>query len=428
MFTNEAQDTTPLSRRSLGTRMFSRLGRLGSGAHFVAMRVARRTEWFTRGLTVSKFMNMFSATAHFAARSGHTSPYPVFVIIDISPLCNLHCTVCVHAYPHGNPELEKQTFRGSHKMSVAQYRRIIDEIKGHTLGVLLYYVGDPLMHPDLEEICRLTNAAGLNAHVSTNFSFRLSDERIKKLVTCGLTHLTVCVDGLSQEKYQMTRVGGRLDWVMSNLKRACDCRRALGRRYPRIEVQYIKFQHNLSELAAAHRIFRQLGADQVHELWGWLHNYTDREPGRFDVYGPRPDDWLPACHWPHFFTLIKYNGDVIPCCAYRLGEQYVPEDHSRAVGNVFETSLREVWNSPQYRAMRRWVSRPSLIRSQPELGETFCDGCPRLFETNYEAQTCRYASEHRFEDLYALGEDGRPVRRSLSLPVLQAAPAGSAMR
>lgn len=423
MFTHGSQRTTVLGSGRLTRYSLSQLGRLGTRLEFITLRLSRWMEWLTHRMTTAKATNLLSAILHFAAHSGEAAPYPVCVIIDISPLCNLHCTVCLHAIPHGQPALEKQRFCANQMMSLEQYCRIIEEIKGHTLGVWLFYMGDPLMHPRLEEICRLTSQAGLNANVSTNFSFPLTDARIRGLITSGLTNLTVCLDGLSQQKYGMTRVGGRLPLVMANLQRACEIRRSLGKSHPRIEVQYIKFQHNLDELAEARRVLRQMGVDQIHEMWGWLHNYTERDPGRFDVFEPSPDRHLPSCHWPYLFTLVKYNGDVIPCCAYRVGLQYSPGDDPRVIGNVFKTSLRKVWRSPQYRALRQWVSCPSLIRQQPALSKTFCDGCPRLFETNYTDRTCRFADEYRFEDLYCIGPDGYPRRREESCTTARSRPA-----
>lgn len=410
MLANEDQRTVRDTRGLIRRWLWYGLARLPGRAHSLAIRINRRSDWFVHHMTVAKLANTVSALGHFALGGESSSGWPVFVVIDISPLCNLHCTVCLHAEPHGNPALEKQRFHAGQRMSIDQFRALIGEIEGHSLAVLLYYVGDPLMHPDLETLCAIAEAAGLNTHVCTNLSFVLSDERIRRLVTSGLTHLTVCVDGLSQAKYQMTRVGGRVDLVLSNLQRVCALRRALGRHYPRVEVQYVKYRHNLDELEEAYRRFRALGVDQVHELWGWLHNYTDRDPGRFTVRGPHRNRRLPQCHWPHLLTLVKYDGGVIPCCAFRLGEQYTATDNPRVVGNVFQTGLHAVWNSPAYRQLRRFVSHPQAYGSEPALAQTFCDQCPRLFDSDYQQQTCRFGDEFAFEDLYTLGADGRPVR------------------
>lgn len=389
-------------------RLLMRFGQLGLAS--VANRLRRRLSWFTRGLTARKFANIISAGCATLMKREAIPSWPVILRIDISPVCNLHCTVCVHAEPNGHPPLESQEFHTQQRMSLEQFRGIVEEVKAYTCGVSLYYLGDPLVHPDLDEMCRIAGNAGLNVHYSTNMSFALSDARIQRLVTSGVTHLTVCVDGLSQETYERTRVGGRIDLVLANLERICEYRRATKSRVPDIEVQYIKYQHNLAELEEARRRFLALGVDQVYELWGGLHNYTDRDPGGYNVIGPKQNRMLAQCHWPYFFTQIKYNGDVLPCCCHRLGQQYARDGDPRCVGNVFATSVREVWDSREYRLARRLAARPQSIETDPSLSNHFCAACPRLFDTDFDS-VCHWGQDCAFEDMYTIGENGRPVRR-----------------
>ncbi len=369
----------------------------------------RRKGWLIENLSLQKLLNMGVGVLQFAFKRERMLSWPVIVKIDISPLCNLKCTFCVHAAANGDPVLEEQRFRPSQKMTLEQYRSIIDQIAGRSTAVSLYYLGDPLVHPDLEEMCRIARKAGLNVHISTNFSFLLTDERVQQLVNSGLTHLTVCVDGLDQQKYQLTRVGGRLDWVLSNLRRVCNYRREQGRIYPKVEVQYINFQHNLKDLEEAQRLFAEIGVDQVSHFWGKLSNMTEDEPGRYAIVGSKKNQRLPQCSWPHLAMLIKYNGDVIPCCQYRQGSQYTATGDRTRLGNVFETSVWDIWNSAQYQKLRRLVSNPEVVESESEMKESFCYGCPIVFNTNLGEQTV-YANSRKFEELYGLDEKGVPVR------------------
>jgi len=377
--------------------------------HPYANVLSRRLEWLTHQLNVTRAVNVLVAVGEHVLRKKRLSSAPLAVKIDITPLCNLHCTVCVHAHPGSNPDLLKQRFHAKQKMSLQQYREIIDQIRRRTSAVSLYYLGDPLMHPDVERMCRIAADARLNTHINTNFSFRLSDERLASIVTSGLTHLTVCMDGLTQENYQRTRVGGRIHWVLSNLERTCEIRRRLRRLYPRVEVQYIKFQHNRHEVDRARRWCRQIGVDQFSSFWGDLHNYTDVDPTRYDIHGPREKNALPACHWPYFSTVIKYNGDVIPCCYYRTGMQYTTDDDARTLGNVFQNGLDEIWNSPKYQTIRRLVSNPALADSQPACKESFCYGCEKLFYTDVKRNKIS-AAEQTFESVYHVDDEGIPVR------------------
>jgi MoaA/NifB/PqqE/SkfB family radical SAM enzyme len=345
----------------------------------------RRDGWVFERPTFRKWANICLAAFEFTAKRERMWAWPIVVKIDISPLCNLRCTVCVHAKPDGVDYLEKQHFHSGQKMSVDSYRNIIDQIRGKSSAVSLYYLGDPLVHPDLDEMCRIAYDAGLNVHISTNFSFKLTDERIHNLLTNGVTHLTVCVDGLRQEKYELTRVGGHIEWVIANLKRMCALKRELKLRFPRIEVQYISFEHNLPELEDARRMFEDLNVDQFSVLEGSTDNWASRVPERYDVIGAKAKTFLPQCLWPHYFMVIKYNGEVIPCCSHRLDVQYSRTDDSHAVGDVSRTPLREIWNSPPYRQMRRLVSNPEKVATEPGSADSFCYGCGKVYHIHERA-------------------------------------------
>ncbi len=367
--------------------------------------VKRRRGWFLDGLTPPKLANMVVAGAEYAAKRTVLRGWPIALKIDISPCCNLNCPTCVHGKPSVDHRLENQEFRPDQRMSVDQFEGLVREVQSRSTIVSLYYLGDPLMHPDLCEMCSVARSGGLNVHIGTSFSFRLSDEQIRQLVTSGLTHLTVCVDGLSQETYGLTRVGGRVDRVLSNLRRACAFRQGQGRNRPRIEVQYIRFQHNVDELGRARDLFAEMGVDDVVSFWGSLHNYLDCDPGTYAVHGPRKQRLLPWCYWPYFFMVVKYDGSVIPCCNHRIGSQYSRTESPRTLGNVFETSVLDVWNSPTYQALRRLVSDSELSRSEPRLRASFCDECARVFDTARELNV-RSAEDYTLEELYEVGADG----------------------
>lgn len=405
--------TGAAARPGLGTRLnpirlLQRVAKRGAYMHQMIHGALRRSGWFVEQLTFRRLMNMATTGVQFFLKSERMHALPVIVKIDISPMCNLSCTTCVHADPHGDPQLEKQEFKPQHRMSVEQFRRIIDEIRGKASAVSLYYVGDPLVHPDLDEMCSIARDAKLNVHISTNFSFSLTDARLKRMIDSGLTHLTVCVDGLSQKKYELTRVGGRIERVLNNLERMCRFRRELGRTYPKIEVQYIKFQHNVDELEPARNLLLGWGIDQFTDFWGDLGNYVDRDPGTFRIIGPRENKRIPQCYWPHGNIVIKYNGDVIPCCTYRIGQQYTASDDARVLGNVFQSSVREVWNNEKYRQARRMVSNPQSVLHDPALKDHFCYGCPAIFETTSDTPF-KMANHLKWEEHYELGADGRPI-------------------
>jgi len=131
-----------------------------------------------------KLLNLLVASTQFVLKHEVMKAWPATVKVDISPLYNLHCTVCVHGRPTENSgiALKAQDCNGRQKMRLDQFEQIMNEVSGKTMAVSMYYLGDPLVHPDLDAMCRIAWHAGLNSHVSTNFSFALSDERIASIV------------------------------------------------------------------------------------------------------------------------------------------------------------------------------------------------------------------------------------------------------
>lgn len=277
--------------------------------------------------------------------------------------------------------MDAQVFGKSSRMSVDQFAAIVEQLSGRVLALSLFYYGDPLIHPDLDKMIRIARAAKLAVHITTHFSYPFQAERIRQLVDAGLSHITVAVDGASQETYGVTRVRGRLDLVLNNLKMLVDYKREQGVSLPYVEVQHLEFPHHPpGEKERVRRIVMAMGVDHWkcftglrYDASGDLYNVVDDVPA-VPEGEPLPNRPLPRCHWPYSSAVIKFDGEVIPCCLWRVGQQYIPGGATRALGNVFKTPLAEIWNGPGYRALRRRVSRPADGRD----GETFCDGCPKL--------------------------------------------------
>jgi MoaA/NifB/PqqE/SkfB family radical SAM enzyme len=315
---------------------------------------------------------------------------PSILKIDISPLCTLRCPTCLHADPTDRnlPLLEAQTFGKNDRMSTENFTKIIDQIRGRAIAVNLSYFGDPYAHPNVDLLCSIARKANLNVHLTTHFSYAFSDARIERIALSGLTHITIAIDGSTQEIYGRTRVGGRLDWVLSNLARLAKYRRKHGLIWPHIEVKHlVHHDHPPDEASRVRKLVSSVDIDQFTVFRGLYLTPTGeiynaaQEDGGFTREGePRNAAIIPRCFYPYFTVLIRYNGDVIPCCFNRIARQHTSSTMGRAtIGNVFEDSLATIWNSPRFKENRRLVSNPTLINGSAELHESFCSGCERVF-------------------------------------------------
>ena len=330
--------------------------------------------------TLEKAINLSRTLWAYAMRRPEANYYPPVLKIDLSPLCNLHCPICVHASPKENSViLAEQHFDASHMMEVAAFKKIIDEVKGKTQAVYLYLMGEPFMHPHIVEMSQYANAAGLNVLVSSHFSFKFPDKKIAEIARSGITHLELSIDGATQEIYEQTRIGGRLDLVLDNLQRLCAYKKEHGLTYPKIEVQCLTFDHNRHQVAELKKKVNALGIDMFTSEEGDVGSWAEMAAENFNITGPKEDKLIPACQWPFASMVIKYNGDAVPCCLFNMGKEFSREaGKSMAMGNVFKDGVMTVWNNPAYQAVRRYVSKPSLINSEPALEKNFCYGCPQV--------------------------------------------------
>ena len=281
---------------------------------------------------MAKIANLGRILILFLTKSERVSGFPAVIKIDISPTCTLKCPGCLHSDSHGRalPLLEAQRFGKHDRMSVGEFSRIINQVKRHAIAVSLFYYGDPYAHPNVDELCGIANFAGLNVHLTSHFSYAFSDARIEAIAKSGVTHLTVAVDGATQETYGVTRVNGSLALVLSNLKRLANYCKDHCLKYPFIEVQHLQFAHHPpGEVERVRAIVTSYGIDQftTHQgayfnAGGTLTNVVDNDPEMYDIQQPLPKLAIPRCPWPYFSMSIRYNGDVIPCCYHRQARQH----------------------------------------------------------------------------------------------------------
>lgn len=78
------------------------------------------------------------------------------VYIEITNSCNLNCSFC------NNNRRDKKF------MSIEQFEYIINQVKPYTNYVYLHVKGEPLLHPQIEEILKICNSNRIQVNITTN--------------------------------------------------------------------------------------------------------------------------------------------------------------------------------------------------------------------------------------------------------------------
>jgi MoaA/NifB/PqqE/SkfB family radical SAM enzyme len=94
----------------------------------------------------------------------------------------------------------------------------VDLLAALGTGIVTMSGGEPLLHPDLDQIIRHVRRRGMIATVITN-GFLLSRERIGRLNRAGLDHLQLSIDNVTPDavyKKSLELLDRRLQWLASD--------------------------------------------------------------------------------------------------------------------------------------------------------------------------------------------------------------------
>lgn len=293
--------------------------------------------------------------SYLAARSRlswRPPKYPLFLGVEPTTACNLRCPQCISGL--------RAFSRPTGRMDPSLLERLMAELHSYLWGVLFYFQGEPLIHPEIGRLISIVSRYRLLSSLSTNGHF-LTEEKSYELIAAGLTHLRISVDGMTPESYAKYRAGGHLAEVQAGAERLLKLRRAMRSRYPLVELQFIAFRHNLSEIPAFKRWARQVGADiariktaQILELSpaqyeAWIpeekSRYERAADGTVRLKGRIPN----RCWRLWRAAEVTWDGRVLPCCFDKNAEY--------AFGAVQNGHFGEVWHNEKAETFRRRVFR-----------------------------------------------------------------------
>lgn len=353
------------------------LGRLPSYT-----RKSRHLDLLMRYAKPRKLVNIARAELSMARGDIELASRPYVFTVDTGNLCNLRCPLC----PTGAQNLQRK----QHLMTYETFSRVLDQIKPWAIEVILHNWGEPFLNPDILKIIRAVRAAGVGSTVSSHLNLmHRGDDFLGDVVEAGLDHLTVSLDGTTQDVYGIYRRGGNYEKVMHNLSVLLDRRRKLRSTTPIVEWQFLVMKHNEHQIDEAREMARKVGVDRIRftsaglpfeELANqqlaaqWLSDLPDYQsyhPRKIQERGYLFDE---RCFYLYRGMTVNPGGEVSPCCVvYHAQHDF---------GSLLDSDLEQVWNNHHYTASRALFSK----KAHAARGGTVCEACP-LFK--YEAPSRR---------------------------------------
>ncbi|MCP4247788.1 MAG: radical SAM protein [bacterium] len=196
--------------------------------------------------------------------------------------------------------------------------------------VVLGGFGEPMLHPQFGEICRLLSESGVYGVAVRTNAIGLDEAAIETLLGCRLDVINVLLDAWTEELYQRLHPGRTLAEVLQNLDRLSKAREAARQVEPLIVPQMTKSVETAGELDAFFDGWiRGVGCAAVE---GYSH-YAGQLPDR-SLVDMSPPTRTP-CRRIHSRCLILADGRMTRCDQDFTGQT--------AVGSLAETTLADLW-------------------------------------------------------------------------------------
>jgi MoaA/NifB/PqqE/SkfB family radical SAM enzyme len=254
--------------------------------------------------------------------------FPRAVEFQTLSTCNAKCVFCPHCQapeqiPHG-------------RMDDALINKIITECSRNVVGRMSpYLTNEPLMDKRMPAILAAIKKKFLlpvRTKINSNASL-LTEETGRKLIEAKLDQLWLSVNGYSPETYKAS-MDLDFDRTMANIEAFLRLKKRMGAKRPKIMVT------TLETTLVAHELERARAYWAERDVTFKIHHMDNRAGDMTNALRSGGHIRKRACDLFLKQAYIVENGDMILCC----------HDWRQSVklGNVAETSIREVWNSSYF--------------------------------------------------------------------------------
>lgn len=307
---------------------------------------------FLRLLTLRKLVHGLLARLSYRIASVLKIPVvwgaPPSLSIEPTNHCNLDCPEC--------PAAVSKSFRKRGFLSLEQYKKLIRANAARTWYLMLYFQGEPLLHPKITDMIRYAVARRIYTVTSTNGQF-INEPTARALVESGLHELIISMDGYTQESYEKYRKGGQLHKVKAGIEFLNKYKSLYRSKYPLLHLQFLVFRHNEHEMSQI-RNYARIHADgfsfkspqfysaesQKHMMSSYqAFNRYEMQQGNSRIRRKLKN------HCKRLWTapVITYDGHLLPCCFDKYAQH--------TMGNVFEVPLKQLWRNPVFQSFRSRV-------------------------------------------------------------------------
>lgn len=288
---------------------------------------------------------------------------PIKIGFEPTTHCNLRCPEC----PSGLRSFTRPTGMSDLEL----FRNTIDQLHKDLVYLLLYFQGEPYLHPHFLEMAAYAQTKGIFTATSTNGHY-LSEKKAEETVKSGISEVLISIDGTTQDTYAAYRVGGSLEKVKTGVKNLMAARERLGSLTPYVLIQFLVVKPNEHQIEDIQALGKELGVDKVVLKTAQIYDfeqgsdliptktqfsrYRQNADGKYEIKNPLNDQCWKLWHGAE----ITWDGKVLPCC--------FDKDAQYEMGSLQDRTFADIWRSDGYDQFRR-----QLLQSRKEID--ICRNC-----------------------------------------------------
>jgi MoaA/NifB/PqqE/SkfB family radical SAM enzyme len=315
------------------------------------------------------------------ASTGH--PYMAHIV----PMrrCNLACTYCNEFDDHSPP------------VPIDEMSRRINHLGRLGTSVITISGGEPLLHPDLDQVIESIRSTGAIAGMITN-GYLLMPDRIERLNRAGLDHMQISIDNVMPDevsKKSLKVLDKKLQMLAEHADFHVNINSVVGGGIPNPEDAFAVSQRALglgfsSTIGIIHDGSGQLKplGEAERKVWDRVRNLTRRSYSRFNhfqeaIANGQPNDW--RCRAGGRYLYICENGLVhycsqqrgypgVPLAEYKTADvkrEFLTEKSCSpncTISCVHQVSYIDHWRAPQHGSITPGAGRDAHQPSpKPEL-------------------------------------------------------------
>jgi MoaA/NifB/PqqE/SkfB family radical SAM enzyme len=276
-----------------------------------------------------------------------------YAYLETTNYCNLQCSFCNR----------DEVIGALQHMPLSKYRKMLDGLKHHPIKeAKLMGMGEPMLHPQFDEICKLFKEYFPNAFliVATNCQYNIGEGRpLRERFQNALQYIDLLyfsIDGYDKS-YERDRSPAKWSRLLSFLANFKD----IDRKGCKVTCNYVVNPQNVSDIQKVNdEIVNGYGLEELRlniaQDWsenkslpgGYTLDQIDylRKSWKDNIKGKSQWDFS-DCFWVEEGIYTTVEGHVKMCCM---------NTGAKPFGNLFESSIEEIRESKDYKAVKSGCS------------------------------------------------------------------------